>query len=903
MRKLRAWFLRLGGLFGKERQERELAEEFESHLQMHIEDNLRRGMTAEEARRDALIKLGGLESAKERYRDRRGLPGMETLLQDIRYGARMLRKNPGFTAVAVLTLALGIGANTAIFSLLDSVVMRFLPVEKPEQLVQLTRRGPEPGHVGVPSFTNPIWEQVRDQQDVFSGTLAFGAQQFDLAQGGEAHYAKGLWVSGDFFRTLGVHAAAGRLINVADDQRGCSGVAVLSYSFWQDHFGGAASALGSAISLDNHTYPIIGVAAPGFYGLEVGTKFDVALPFCATVIFDGARPRLDHRSWWWLSILGRVKPGISSAQLRARLELISPRVFAATVPPNWDVTGQKNYQKWVLTSAPVSTGTSGLRRQFERPLQILMGVVGIVLLIACANIAGLMLARAATRQREMAVRRAVGASRQRLIRQLLTECLLLSTAGALLGILFARWGSTLLVHFISTAREQVYLDLSFDWRVLGFTAAIAIITAVLFGVLPAFRSTRVSLTSAMKGSLAVDPERHARFRPRRWIVAAQVALSLVLLVGAGLFLRSFVKLVTLDIGFDRANVLMMHTEARTAGLQPEKWMATWDEIDRRLSLLPGVLSVSRSLFTPVSGYEWNQYVHADSPNPLTGEASLVYMNAVTPGYFRTLRIPLLAGRDFNVQDTATSTKVAIVNQTTARKHYHDMNPLGRYIRLEEDQGKLGAPIQIVGVVRDSKYESLREEDYACAYFPVTQAPGFGGGPNFLIRTSVRPSAVLSLVQSTVVGVNKSISIQFDTLARQVDDSLVEERVLATISGFFAGLALLLVMVGLYGAISYMVTLRQTELGVRMALGAAPGSILRLVLRDVVIILVAGVAVGTGITLLSVQLLQSLLFGLAARDMLTLALAAAVLSLVAFIAGYIPARRAARVDPLVALRYE
>jgi len=903
MRKLRAWFLRLGGLFGKERHDRELTEELESHLLMHIEDNLRRGMNPTEARRDALIKLGGIESAKERYRDRRGLPGLETLVQDMRYGARMLRKNPGFTVVAVMTLALGIGANTAIFSLLDSVMLRFLPVQKPEQLVQITRRGPEPGHQGVPTFTNPIWEQLRDQQDVFSGALAFGAQQFDLAQGGEAHNAKGLWVSGDFFRTLGVRPATGRMITVADDQRGCSGVAVLSYSFWQDHFGGAASAVGSTISLDNHTYPIIGVTAPGFYGVEVGTKFDVALPICATAIFDGARPRLDHRSWWWLDIVGRLKPGTSLAQLRAHLELISPRVFAATVPPNWDVASQKNYQKWVLTSAPVSTGTSGLRRQFERPLQILMGVVGIVLLIACANIASLMLARAATRHREMAVRRAVGASRLRLMRQLLTECLLLSTAGALLGILLARWGSLLLVHFISTARDQVYLDLSFDWRVLAFTAAIAIITAVLFGVLPAFRSTRVSLTAAMKGSLAVDPERHARFRPGRWIVASQVALSLVLLAGAGLFLRSFVKLVTLDIGFDRANVLMMHTEARTAGIPPDKWIATWDEIDQRLSSLPGVVSVSRSLLAPISGNEWNQFVHADSPNPPAGDASLVYMNAITPGYFRTLRISLLAGRDFNLQDTATSPKVALINQNMARKFYPNLNPLGRFFRMEGDQGKLGDPIQIVGIVRNSKYESLREEDYSCAYFPISQAPGFGGGPNFMIRTSVRPSALLSLIQSTVEGVDKSISLQFDTLARQVDDSLVQERVLATLSGFFAGLALLLVMIGLYGAISYMVALRQTELGVRMALGAAPGSILRLVLRDVVAILLAGVVVGTGIALLSVQLLQTLLFGLAARDTLTMVLATGVLSLVAFIAGYLPARRASKVDPMVALRYE
>ncbi len=725
----------------------------------------------------------------------------------------------------------------------------------------------------------------------------------NLSQGGEAHYAKGLWVSGDFFRTLGVVPAGGRLIGAADDRRGCPGVAVLSYSFWQEHFGGAESAVGGTISLDNHPFPIIGVAAPGFNGLEVGRRFDVALPVCATAIYDGARKRLDQRAWWWLHIMGRVRPGIGPGELKAHLDVASPRIFAATVPENWDPGGQKDYAKSSLTTSPVATGTSYLRQRIGQPLNILMAVVGMVLIIACANIASLMLARSAARTREIAVRRALGATRPRLIRQLLTECVLLSSAGAMLGVLFAHWGSALLVRFVSTTRDQVFLDLSLNWRTLVFTAAIAIITGLLFGVLPAIRSTRVSLTAAMKGSLKMNAGHAVRLHPGRWVVAMQIALSLVVLVAAGLLLRSFVKLVTLDIGFDRSNVLMMHAEARTAGIPPERWKVTWEEIEQRLTTLSGVVSVSRTEITPISGMEWNQGLHADGPNAPAGEAALAYLNAVSPGYFRTLRIPFLAGRDFAPQDTPSAPKVAIINETVARRFYPGLDPVGRFFRLDEDRGAVGPPIRIVGVVKDSKYESLREETYPCAYFPVRQQPGFGGGSNFMIRTSARPSAVLPLIQDSVAGVDKSISLEFNTLARQVDDSLVQERMLATLSCFFGGLALLLAMIGLYGAISYMVTQRYTEFGIRTALGAAGKSIMLLVLRDVAVIVIAGVTAGAGISLLSVHVLEKLLFGLTARDAFTITLAIGVLTIVAFIAGFLPARRAAKVDPIVALRCE
>jgi putative ABC transport system permease protein len=892
---------RLRALFRRSSLEADLEDELRGHLEQHVEKYVRSGLPRAEALRRASLEFGGLDQMKERCRDARGVNFIETTIQDVRYGARMLRKNALFTVVAVGTLALGIGANTAIFGLLDSVMYRYLPVERPEELVQLMRLNPRRGNQPIFSFTNPIWEQVRAQQDVFSGTFAWGQARFDLARGGEVQYARGLWVSGDFFTTLGVRPAAGRLIAAGDDRRGCAGVAVLSYTFWQEHFQGAASAVGGTISLDNHSYPIIGVSAPGFHGVEVGTKFDVALPICATADFDGARARLDHRSWWWLHLMGRPKPEITPELLMARLGVLSPRIFAATVP-NWSPDAQRDYLKWSLTALPAATGTSGLREQIGKPLGLLMAVVGAVLLIACGNITGLMLARSAARSREIAVRRALGASRSRLIRQLLTECLMLSAAGAIVGLLLATWGSTLLVRLISTARDRVFLDLSFNWRLLGFTAGVTIATGLVFGVLPALRYTRMSLAAAIKNSRAVERQRRRRLWPGQWVVASQIALSLVVLVAAGLLLRSFVKLVTLDIGFDRNDVLMMHAEPTTAGSAPAKWMVTWDEIERRLSSIPGVMSVSRTVMTPVSGAAWNQGLQADAPNAPAGDASLTYLNSVSPGYFKTLRIAVLAGRDFGAQDTPTAPRVAIINQTAARRFYPNLDPVGRFFRLGEEQGKLGEPIQIVGVVGDFKYESLREETYACAFFPIRQEPGFRGS-DFMIRTSARPSAVLSLIRESVAEVDKSISLEFNTLARQVDDSLVQERMLATLSCFFGAMALLLATMGLYGAISYMVSQRQTEFGIRTALGATGQSILMLVLRDVAAILIAGLAAGAAVSLLSVQLLQKLLFGLAPRDAATILIAIGALSAVALIAGYIPARRAAKVDPNVALRYE
>jgi predicted permease len=896
--------LRLRSLFRRKTVESEMDEELRFHFEKQVEKLVRSGIVPAEARRRARLEFGGIDQVKEEYREARGISFLETLVQDIRYGLRILGRTPVITFVAILSLALGIGANTAIFSLIDTVMLRMLPVQKPEELIQVLRKSPRAGSEPTSSFTNPLWEQVRDHQDIFSGAFAWEDTHFDLSKGGAVHLANGLFVSGDYFKTLGVRPVAGRLMNAADDQRGCQGVAVLGYGFWQEQFGAAESAIGSTISLDHHIFQIVGVTAPGFYGVDIGQKFDVAIPICSAALFDGKSSRLEHRSWWWLNIIGRAKPGMSEEQLKARLDVIAPQIFGGAVPQDWNPEEQKDFLNRTLLAVPASAGTSGLRRQFGEPLNILMSVVGLVLFIACANIASLMLARAAARNKEIAVRKVLGASRGRLIRQLLTECILLSSAGAALGILFARWGNALLVRYISTGSNQVFLDLSLDGRVLVFTAVIAVLTGTLFGVLPALRSTRVSLSSAMKGSQAEESEHGARFRPGRWIVASQVALSLVLLVTAGLFLRSFVKLITLDIGFDRDNVLLVSANLKTAKVPPDRYLATFEDLEKRLRSLPGVVSAGRSIMTPISGFEWNNNVHVDSPDAPTGDEALVDFNFVSPGYFQTLRTPILAGRGFDGRDTKTAPQVAIINQTMVQKFFHGANPTGKYFKL--DPWKPGEPapvIEVVGVIKDSKYESLRENTPPTAFFPITQIPEMDESATFELRSLTPPAGLIPAVQESAAAVNKEIPLQFRTLAKQVDDSLVQERLLATLSGFFGGLALLLAMIGLYGALSYAVTMRRTEFGVRMALGALPGSILRIVMKDVAVVLSAGLLSGAAISFVAVRLLEKLLFGLAARDPLTIATAIVVLSAVALLAAYLPARRAMRVDPMVALRYE
>lgn len=903
----------ISAVFHRTGVENDMEEELRSHIQHRADDLERSEVPRAEAERRAAIEFGAYERRKEEVREKLGIHFFETVAQDLRFGLRMLRRSPGFTSVAVLTLALGIGANTAIFSLINTVMLRFLPVQNPQELMEVLRlnpagRNPRP----TSGFTNALWEGFRDNQNIFSATYAWSTGRFNLSQGGEVRYVKGVFTSGDFFNTLGVRPAIGRLFGPADDQRGCPALAVLSYGFWQDHFAGAPSAIGTTLTFNNHPFQVIGVSSPGFYGLEVGSRFDVAVPVCSAAYFDGARSRLETRDWWWLQIGGRLKPGISPEQVNARLKVLSPVVWGGAVPQDWEAPSQDNFRKRILLSAPAATGISELREQFSRPLTILMAIVGLVLLIASANLASLMLARATARHKEIAVRKALGASRARLVRQLLTECLLVSLLGAVLGIFFARWGASLLVSYISTRRNAVFLDLAPDLSVLAFTAAIATLTALLFGVLPALRSTRVSLTAAMKGGQPESAEQRSRSRFRfasgKWIVATQIACSLALLVVSGLFLHSLIKLVTLDMGFDRSNVLLVNANVFNANIPQAARPSAFEEMENRLRSLPGVVSVGRSSRVPVTSGGWNQPVEVDTPNAHKGDDAAVYLTAVSPGYFLTMHMPLLAGRNVATGDTATSPLVAVVNEAFAHKFFPNIDPIGKsFRRLEGIAGKPPTAFQIVGLVKDSKYQSVREPTLPQAFFPAMQLPADDDFQNrsqvFELRTASRPSTLVPGVQNAIAQVNKGITLEFSSLAERVGDSLVQERLLAMLSTFFGALALLLAMVGLYGAISYSVGQRRSEFGVRMALGAAPGSILRLVMRDVAVMLLGGAVAGIAISIAAVRLVQNLLFGLVPYDAAAILGAITVLSAVALLAGYLPARRAMRVDPMIALRYE
>jgi predicted permease len=821
-------------------------------------------------------------------------------MHDLRDAFRTLKATPVVTAVAILSLALGIGANTAIFSILDSLVLRALPVKEPARLVMLSVG------TGQTALTNPIWEAVRDRQQGFDGAIAWAGTRFNLAQGGQTEFVDGIWASGAYFDVLGAAAVVGRTFTAADDRRGGGPdgpVTVISYDYWQRRFGGSADVIGQPLAIERVTYTIVGVTAPGFFGTDVGRKFEVAIPLGTEPLVRGRESSLDRRSSWWLNVMLRLAPGQSLEAATTAVRGIQPQVRDATLPPDWREEDRKTYLAEAFTLRPAATGSSALRRRYQQPLTAIMVVVALVLLIACANIANLLLARATARRHELSVRVALGASRSRIARQLLVESLVLSGTGALLGLVFAHWGSRLLVRQLSTATNTVFLDLGLDWRVLGFTAAVAIATAILFGVAPALRATRVRPSDAIKEQGRSIAGEH-RLGLGNLLVIVQVALSLMLVVAAGLFVRTFSSLASLDLGFDRRGVLVASVSAQRLQTNPADRPALFERLRAAAASTPGVASASLSVVTPVSGSTWQFGIERIDDVTLGRDfrARGVHVNVISPDWFATYGTRMIAGRDFTDADTAGSRPVAIVNEAFARRHLGGQNPVGHRLTQMGFPSNPEVEREIVGYVEDAVYRSLREPVPATLYIPLTQQPQ----PPPSIAVSVRsaagsPALLTRSLASALTGVHRDVAITFRPLAEQVDASLLQERVVAILSGFFGALALLLAGIGLYGITSYAVSRRRSEIGIRMALGAAPAGVVRLVLRRVAALVGIGVLAGTGASLWASRFVTSLLYGLQPRDPATLALAVVVLGCIGAMAGWLPARRASRIDPATVLR--
>jgi predicted permease len=902
--------LRLRSLFRREQTDQELDDELLDHLERRTEEYVAQGMTPEEARRRAQLDLGGMEQTKEKCRDERGVNWVQDTLQDLRYGLRMLRKSPGFTIVAVLTLALGIGANTAIFQLLDAVRLRSLPVKNPQELtlVRLGNLADKKGlrgnqESGYPALNNPLWEYIRDHQQIFAGVLAWNPTVLGITEGDHAQVVPGLWVSGDFFNVLGVQPAMGRLFTAADDRPGCGAAgAVVSYGYWQTQLAKDPQVIGRKLVIGDHPTPIIGVTQASFAGPEVGHSFDVAVPICSQAVYWTEGDWLESSTDWWLTVMGRLKPGDSLSKANAGLQSFSPAAFQASLRKDYPAENIKDYLGFKLTADAAPGGVSWLRDAYENPLWMLLGLAGAVLLIACANLANLMLARGSARTRELAVRLSLGATRGRLIRQLLWESFPLILIGAAAGLLLARSLGHFLIALLSTQGDSLVLDLHPDWRVLGFTTLLAGLTALLFGLVPAFRASGLAPGEAMKaGSPRAGIGGHEGNRLRHALVISQVALSLVLVTGAVLFARTFTNLLTVETGFREDGILIAWVDMAKMHVPYEHRQEVREEIRDRIRTIPGVEGVTETGIVPLSGSSMDNLVWSADADRQSGFSP--NFNTIGRDYFQTLGTPLLAGRDFDGRDTPNSPRVVIVNEEFARRLGKGANPIGLQIQREATPHEPIMTFEIVGLVKNTKYQTLRQDFVPIVYLAAEQNPEPDFYDLLLIHSTLPLESVRTQVKAATAVTSPDINVDFSVFKTQIRESLLPERLMATLSGFFGTLAGLLTAVGLYGVISFLVARRTQEIGIRMALGAGKGQVLWMVLRETLVLTALGLAVGLPITIGVANLLGSMLFGIKPGDPLALAAAAIGLCGVALGAGYVPARRATRVDPIVALRYE
>lgn len=883
MRKLRIIGHRLQSLLRRSTQEDDLAVEIEIHLKQLTRQLIAEGMSPRDAELEARRQFGPVEVTKEECRDMRRTGPLEDIFKDIAFALRLFRKSPGFTLTALVSLALGIGANTAIFQVFDAVRLRVLPVERPNELVYIRilgegRSGNFRG--GNSEMTNSIWEEIKRRQTSFSSVLAYGAVPFNLSPSGELRNVEGLWVSGSFFPALGIRPHLGRLLTPDDDRPGCgSPGAVISHAFWLREFGGDSGVLSRTLSVNGSTVPILGVTPPEFFGVEVGKRFDVAMPVCS-----GAAADLNNRMLWFLAIMGRLKPGTDVAAARADLAAISRGIFESTVPPYMPEM-QALYTKLKLDLLPAEGGYSAFRDGFQNPLLLLFCMVAFVLLLACANLANMMLARATAREHEFAVRVSLGASRWRLIRQVLIESLLLGLAGACVGAISAPIISRTLITML-----DVHLQLDSDWRVIAFAIAAGLVATVLFGLAPALRAGRVESrgTSATREKLAF----------RKVLLVAQVALCTILLTASLLFARSFHNLLTTDPGFKPQGLLVVSTFFNATQYPPERRAPVIEELHQRISTIPGVAGVARSYVTPISGNGWDRGARVNPTDPAQ-EANLT---SVSAGYFRVMSIPFLAGRDFDSSDRLGTTPVAIVSQAFADTFFGGKNPVGKTFHLgglDQDE----PPYEIIGLVGNTKYSDIQENFAPIAYFADSQEKIRRTTTRYVLRTTASPETLINPVKQVIAALDPRLNMRFAVIETQISDSLRRERMMATLTSAFGALGMMLALTGIFGVTAYVVVRRYREFGIRIALGSTSRGILQLVLADLAVVMAAGIVLGIALGLITGRVASTLLYGVKPHDWITIVSVVAILGGSGLLAGLIPALRAARVAPVEALRVE
>jgi predicted permease len=911
---------RLLGSFRRRHFDSGVDEEFQSHLQMLAERFVSQGMTKDEALLAAKRQFGGVTQMKEELRERSSLAFLDSLWADTRYALRQIRKSPAFAATAILTLALGIGANTAIFSVIHSVLLSNLPVKDPQQLVFLTHPDEQGLEIGFGDgdrdfITYPEFQQLERNNQVFSGLLAASnftkriAVELQTADsstnGAPAHISL---VSGSYFSVLGMTPILGRALGPEVDRlRDANPLAVISSAFWQDRFAGARDVIGRRIRIVNTSYAVVGVAPPQFHGETVGANPDIWVPLTMqSEIFPGqdylSQETNPFRKTEWLQVIGRLKPGVTLAQAKASIEVEFHQMMEAQTG---GMSAQKKQQflNQHLAVTPGSRGASTLRSDFGKPLLILMAIAGLILLIACANIANILLARSAARQKEISVRVALGASGFRLFRQVLTESVLLAAIGGAVGLLLAEWADAALLRIVSTTSNQVRLDVHPNAAVLAFTLGVSLLTGILFGLTPAFQATRVDLKATSRG-VAGATARPGRVPTGKTLVVAQVSLSLLLLVVAGLFVRSFRNLSNTQLGYDRDHLLEFFVDPLSYAYRPAEIPALDRSILLGIESIPGVAGATLTDNSLMGGMDSKSPVIIEGQKPLPGDDADARWDMVGPNFFTTTGIPILEGREITDGDSGNGQRVGVINQTMARKFFPRSNPIGQRVFVRTESGE--APFVIVGVVQDSKQHGAKEKPYPRFYVPYFNPIGndWTAGAAIIVRTAGDPSSVSSAIRTVVKQAAPILpTVAMETMDQRLSDSLVTDRMIADLSGAFGMLAVVLVSIGLYGIMAYATSGRTNEIGIRLALGAQRSGILWLILRESLLLVLIGAAIGVPLVFAAGKWISSLLFGLQPADPVALAFAISLMFVVGVLASYIPARRAMRVDPMVALRYE